>query len=92
MIPRLKEQYEKVIVNNLQKKFSMKNKLMVPKLLKIILSGWLVSAAYTTALQRRWFHTTYEVYGLALAWDKRPQTLTLFLCVMSATLTVIMER
>ena len=32
MIPRLKEQYDKVIVGNIQNKFSMKNKLMVPKL------------------------------------------------------------
>ena len=38
MIPRLKEQYEKIIVDNLQKKFSIKNKLMVPKFLKIVLN------------------------------------------------------
>jgi len=38
MIPRLKEQYEKVIIAEIQKKFSMKNKLMVPKLLKIVLN------------------------------------------------------
>ena len=38
MIPRLKEQYDKTIVENLQKKFSMKNKLMVPKFLKIVLN------------------------------------------------------
>ena len=38
MIPRLKEQYNKVIIEDLQKKFSMKNKLMVPKLLKIVLN------------------------------------------------------
>ena len=38
MIPRLKEQYEKQIVPNIQKKFSMKNKLMVPKLLKVVLN------------------------------------------------------
>tara|TARA_B100001123_G_C15203407_1_gene984280 strand:- start:432 stop:998 length:567 start_codon:yes stop_codon:yes gene_type:complete len=38
MIPRLKEQYNKEIVNNLQKKFSMKNKLMVPKFLKVVLN------------------------------------------------------
>ena len=38
MIPRLKEQYEKKIVDNLQKKFSIKNKLMVPKFLKIVLN------------------------------------------------------
>ena len=38
MMPRLKEQYDKTIVENLQKKFSMKNKLMVPKFLKIVLN------------------------------------------------------
>ena len=38
MIPRLKDQYDKTIVENIQKKFSMKNKLMVPKLLKVILN------------------------------------------------------
>ena len=38
MIPRLKEQYDKEIVINLQKKFSMKNKLMVPKFLKVVLN------------------------------------------------------
>ena len=38
MIPRLKEQYNKVIAENLQKKFSMKNKFMVPKFLKVVLN------------------------------------------------------
>ena len=38
MIPRLKERYNKVIVESLVKKFSMKNKLMVPKLLKVVLN------------------------------------------------------
>ena len=38
MIPRLKEQYDKIIVENLQKKFSLTNKLMVPKFLKIVLN------------------------------------------------------
>ena len=38
MMPRLKEQYDKVIVENLVKKFSMKNKLMVPKFLKVVLN------------------------------------------------------
>ena len=38
MIPRLKDQYEKVIVANLQSKFSMKNKLMVPKIIKVVLN------------------------------------------------------
>ena len=38
MIPRLKEQYDKKIVDDLQKKFSMKNKLMVPKVLKVVLN------------------------------------------------------
>ena len=38
MTPRLKEQYEKEIVNNLQKEFSLKNKLMVPKFTKVVLN------------------------------------------------------
>ena len=38
MIPRLKEQYEKKIINELQKEFSLKNKLMVPKITKVILN------------------------------------------------------
>ena len=38
MLPRLKEQYEKTIITDLQKKFSMKNKLMVPKVLKVVLN------------------------------------------------------
>ena len=38
MIPRLKEQYEKVINTELQKKFSMKNKFMVPKITKVVLN------------------------------------------------------
>ena len=45
MIPRLKEQYNKVIIENLQKKFSMKNKLMVPKFLKVVLNMGLGSDA-----------------------------------------------
>ena len=38
MIPRLKEQYDKKIVIDLQKKFSMKNKYMVPKFVKVVLN------------------------------------------------------
>ena len=38
MIPRLKEHYDKNIVVELQKKFSMKNKLMVPKIKKVVLN------------------------------------------------------
>ena len=38
MIPRLKEQYDKKIVIDLQKKFSMKNRLMVPKVTKVVLN------------------------------------------------------
>ena len=38
MIPRLKEQYEKKIINELQKEFSLKNKLMVPKIEKVVLN------------------------------------------------------
>ena len=38
MIPRLKEAYDKKIIGDLQKKFSMKNKYMVPKFTKIVLN------------------------------------------------------
>ena len=38
MIPRLKEKYDKEIVDNLQKKLSVKNKLMVPRFIKIVLN------------------------------------------------------
>jgi len=38
MIPRLKEYYDKKIVIDLQKKFSMKNKHMVPKIIKVVLN------------------------------------------------------
>jgi len=38
MIPRLKEQYDKRIAIDLQKKFSMKNKLMVPRITKVVLN------------------------------------------------------
>ena len=38
MIPRLKEQYEKTIVEDLKNKFSMKNKFAVPKITKVVLN------------------------------------------------------
>ena len=38
MTPRFKEYYEKKIINDLQKEFSLKNKLMVPKIEKVILN------------------------------------------------------
>ena len=38
MIPRLKEHYNKMTIENLRKKFSMKNKHMVPKFLKVVLN------------------------------------------------------
>ena len=38
MIPRLKEQYENKINVELQQKFSMKNKFMVPKITKVVLN------------------------------------------------------
>ena len=38
MTPRLKEHYDKKIIIDLQKKFSMKNKLMVPKISKVVLN------------------------------------------------------
>jgi len=38
MVPRLKEYYEKKIISELQKEFSLKNKLMVPKIEKVILN------------------------------------------------------
>ena len=38
MIPRLKDQYEKQTISNIQKKFSLKNKLMVPRFIKVVLN------------------------------------------------------
>ena len=38
MMPRLKEQYKKKIIIDLQKEFSMKNKLMVPRIAKVVLN------------------------------------------------------
>tara|TARA_Y100001960_G_C14504419_1_gene743268 strand:- start:4 stop:561 length:558 start_codon:yes stop_codon:yes gene_type:complete len=38
MIPRLKDQYDNVIIDNLKKKFSIKNKLMIPRVSKVILN------------------------------------------------------
>ena len=38
MIPRLKDEYEKKIIDDLKKKFSMKNKHMVPKFIKVVLN------------------------------------------------------
>ena len=38
MIPRLKDEYDKKIIESLQKKFSMKNKHMVPKFVKVVLN------------------------------------------------------
>ena len=45
MIPRLKEQYDNKIIIDLQKQFSMKNKLMVPKIIKVVLNMGLGEAA-----------------------------------------------
>ena len=38
MMPRLKEYYNKNIVSDLQKQYSMKNKLMVPRISKVVLN------------------------------------------------------
>jgi len=38
MIPRLKAEYEKKIIGDLQKKLLMKNKYMVPKFIKVVLN------------------------------------------------------
>ena len=38
MTPRLKAQYDKTIVADLQKKFSMSNKLMVSRIVKVVLN------------------------------------------------------
>jgi len=38
MTPRLKDVYEKKIIEDLKKKFSMKNKYMVPKFTKVVLN------------------------------------------------------
>ena len=38
MIARLKEEYSKKVIDDLQKRFSMKNKHMVPKFIKVVLN------------------------------------------------------
>ena len=38
MIPRLKDEYDKKIIQGLQKKFAMKSKYMVPKFIKVVLN------------------------------------------------------
>ena len=38
MIPRIKEQFEKIIRPNLTKKFALKNKLMIPRFSKVVLN------------------------------------------------------
>jgi len=38
MIPRLKEQYNKTVIKEIQDKFSLKNKLMVPRFVKVVLN------------------------------------------------------
>ena len=38
MVPRLKEEYEKKIIVDLQKKFAVKNKYMVPRFKKVVLN------------------------------------------------------
>ena len=38
MIPRLKDKYDKEIVIDIQKKFSLKNRFMVPKITKVVLN------------------------------------------------------
>ena len=38
MIPRLKDHYNNNSVKDMQKRFSMKNKLMVPKIVKVVLN------------------------------------------------------
>jgi len=38
MIPRLKDDYNKKIIDDLQKRFSMRNKHMVPKFIKVVLN------------------------------------------------------
>ena len=45
MTPRLKESYDKTIAGSLQKKYSMKNKNMVPKVVKVVLNMGLGSDA-----------------------------------------------
>ena len=45
MTPRLKESYDKTIADSLQKKYSMKNKNMVPKVVKVVLNMGLGSDA-----------------------------------------------
>ena len=44
-MPRLKAQYDNIIVGDLQKKFSVTNKLMVPRFVKVVLNMGLGSDA-----------------------------------------------
>ena len=63
MIPRLKEQYDKKIIIDLQKKFSMKNKLMAPRMKKVVLNMVLgQDASYS-------YESFVEVYNAELAND-----------------------
>ena len=45
MIPRLKDQYQKSVIADLKKKYSLKNNFMVPKFEKIVLNMGLGSDA-----------------------------------------------
>jgi len=55
MQPRLKEKYNSEIITELQKKFSMKNKLMVPKVLKVVLNMGLGADANDKKKLQNWY-------------------------------------
>ena len=69
--PRLKEQYKKKIVIDLQKKFSMKNKLMVPKFLKVVLNMGLGEDAKDKKKFQQEEHKKIKEYGESINEETR---------------------
>ena len=63
MVPRLKEYYENKIINELQKEFSLKNKLMVPKIEKVILNMGLGQNASDKKILQNWIEDMSLISG-----------------------------
>ena len=77
MTPRLKEQYKKKIIIDLQKKFSMGNKLMVPRITKIVLNmGLGVDANNKKIVQKLFFWKLF--FGKFFQIDLTPSHLNEF--------------
>ena len=64
MIPRLKEHYDKKIIFDLQKKFSMKNKFMVPRITKVVLNMGLGADANDKKIVKNCIHDMALIGGL----------------------------